>query len=174
MNDKLKNKDIIFIDLDGTLIKTLSGGPFAKCIIDCTPIFKTWNELKEWADTKNSGYVFIVSNQGGIENGKASKVEYMTAKFDYIKAALSEYINEQIVVDYMFCPSNDKSNQWRKPNTGMLESFVQKYNLTNIEKSKMLMIGDACPKVINPLSFSSSDYDTAINFNIDYLDVTQI
>ena len=177
---KLENKKLIFIDLDSTLIKTLSGGPFAKCIADMQPIWKVWNFLKDWANNdinkEQSKYIFIVSNQGGIELGRCSAY-YIIAKLKFVVKALEEYIrNPKVLIDYAYCSSNDKNNIYRKPNTGMYDiMMVNKHQLLgSIEKDQMLMIGDACPKEINPNSFSDSDYMFAKNLNIDYLDVTQI
>lgn len=171
------DKRIIFIDLDSTLIKTLSGKDFALCISDMTPIWKTWNALKEWAKIVNSGYVFIVSNQGGIEKKTGPKENYLQAKFEFIKAALQEYLDrdcKKVLVDYTYCPYISKENYDRKPNPGMLEKMLQKYNLTSTNKNEMIMIGDASGRDINPLAFSDGDLKVAKNFNISYLDVNEL
>lgn len=170
-------KRIIFIDLDGTLIRTISGGPFAKCIVDMQPVWKTWNLLKKWAEeVQGEKYLFIVSNQGGIEKGITRDL-FMRSKFDFIVSGLREYMRAgqmDVTIDSRYCPSNDVNNPNRKPNIGMFSDLIKSYNLGNVEKETMIMIGDACPKVMNPMSFSSSDFDAANNFNIDYLDITQI
>ena len=70
----------------------------------------------------------------------------------------------------MYCLTNDKSNPYRKPNTGMLETLLEKYVGDDLDhiKSKSLMIGDASGK---EGQFSDSDKKTAENFDIDYMDV---
>jgi DNA 3'-phosphatase len=168
----LEDKNIIFIDLDSTLIETVSGRTFPINIIDCKPIWKVWKLLKKWVNIKKSTcYIFIVSNQGGIEKGLI-KEEYFSCKINFISAALLDYINkEHLIVDCIYCPTENKSNHYRKPNTGMLDFILTKYGLRDSPKNKIIMIGDASGK---PGDFSSSDLDCANNFNIDYLDVDDI
>jgi histidinol phosphatase-like enzyme len=67
----------------------------------------------------------------------------------------------------MYCTNDDKANEYRKPNTAMLETLLRKYSILNA-KETMLMVGDASGK---PGDFSDSDKKTAENFGIDYLDV---
>ena len=66
----------------------------------------------------------------------------------------------------MFCSTNNKTDDNRKPNVGMLTKLSRSAKLTN--KFAMFMIGDASGK---PGQFSDSDKKTAENFGIDYLDV---
>ena len=70
----------------------------------------------------------------------------------------------------MYCGSNNKSDLYRKPNVGMLESLLEKYVGDDFDylKSVSLMIGDASGK---EGQFSDSDKKTAENFGIDYMDV---
>jgi DNA 3'-phosphatase len=159
---------IIFADLDSTLIETRSGKTFPLSILDFKPIWKVWKYLK--AELNDGDYFFIVSNQGGIEKGLV-KTEQFESKISYICFALEEYIKKDITIDYSYCSSNDPNNPCRKPNIKMLESLTQLYNLQNIPKSSMLMIGDASGR---PGDFSDSDLKTAINFGIKYLDVDDV
>lgn len=68
--------------------------------------------------------------------------------------------------DYLYCASNDKDNPYRKPNTGMLESLFEEWEVES--KDECIMIGDASSK---PGDFSDSDKKCAENFGIDYIDV---
>ena len=70
----------------------------------------------------------------------------------------------------MYCTSNDKSDIYRKPNTGMFERLTESYVGDDFDyiKSVSLMIGDASGK---EGQFSDSDKKCAENFGIDYLDV---
>ena len=70
----------------------------------------------------------------------------------------------------MYCATNDKTDSYRKPNTGMLENLMESYVGDDFEyiKQKSLMIGDASGK---EGQFSDSDKRTAENFGIDYMDV---
>ena len=61
----MKKYDIIFCDLDGTLIETISGEIFPKGIWDMKIRFDVLDAIKKL----NPEYVLIASNQGGIESG---------------------------------------------------------------------------------------------------------
>ena len=159
---------IIFADLDSTLIETRSGTIFPTSILDFKPIWKVWKYLK--SNLEDGDYLFIVTNQGGIEKGLVKDSHFMS-KILFICYSLEEYIKKNIEVGYMYCSSNDAKNQFRKPNTGMFEELLLKYNLKDIPKSSMLMIGDASGRQGD---FSDSDLRAAENFGISYLDVDDI
>lgn len=159
----MKKYDIIFCDLDGTLIKTISGKVFPKGVWDMKLRFDVLDAIKKL----NLQYILIASNQGGIESGFVDGDNFR-AKFGYVIGAISEYCNCKCYG--MCCVSNDKSNPYRKPNTKMLEDLLEKYVGDDIDyiKSKCLMIGDASGK---EGQFSDSDKKAAENFGIDYMDV---
>lgn len=163
----MKKYKVLFCDLDGTLIETLSGKTFPKGIWDMKFKFDVLDAIKKLAPE----YVFIVSNQGGIALGfvDATNIE---SKFDYVCSALSDYCNISIhKVSYNFCSSNNPLDKDRKPNTGMLEYFYEPYiNKWYKDEGKncCLMIGDASGL---EGQFSDSNKKTAENFGIDYLDV---
>ena len=158
----MKDYKIIIADLDGTLIKTISGETFPKGVWDMQLRFDVLDKIKEMSPS----HVIIVSNQGGIEKGFINEYNFK-AKAEYIARAIVEYCSCECY--YIYCPSNDKSNPYRKPNTGMLEYLIEKYvGNINYIKSISLMIGDASGK---PNQFSDSDKKTAENFGCDYMDV---
>ena len=166
----MKKYDVIFCDLDGTLIDTISGERFPKGIWDMQIRFKVLDKIKKLKPK----FLFIVSNQGEIEKGFVNEYHFYS-KLAFIVHSIEEYCG--IAVDYYYCSSNDKDDKNRKPNYGMLEQAISDYNLisdnyndciTIYKKSEMLMIGDASGK---PGQFSDSDKKTAENFGIDYLDV---
>lgn len=159
----MKKYDIIFSDLDGTLIETISGETFPKGIWDMRLRFDVLDAIKKL----HPQYVFIVSNQGSIDNGRVNRLHF-SHKLDYICSAVKEYCDCHC--DAAYCVSNDKSNPNRKPNVGMLDSFTETYfdELHVYVKSSSLMIGDASGK---NGQFSDSDKKTAENFGIDYMDV---
>ena len=163
MNENLKNKKVIFCDLDGTLIETISGGTFSKGIWDMYIRFDVLNAIKEL----NPEYILIVSNQGGIESGFVDAQNFR-AKSEYVARAVGEYCNCKCYA--MYCETNDKLDLYRKPNTGMLENLMESYIGDDFDyiKTKSLMIGDASGK---EGQFSDSDKKTAENFGIDYMDV---
>ena len=163
MNEILKNKNILFCDLDGTLIETISGDTFPKGIWDMKLRFDVLDAIKKL----NPEYVLIVSNQGGIESGFVDAKKFKTKLF-YIVESIGEYCGCECYA--MYCDTNNKSDPYRKPNTKMLETLLEDYVGDDIEyiKQKSLMIGDASGK---EGQFSDSDKKTAENFGIDYMDV---
>ena len=159
----MKKYDVIFSDLDGTLINTISGETFPKGIWDMQIRFEVLDKIKE----VKPEYLLIVSNQGGIESGFVDAHDFR-AKSEYIARAIREYCNCKCYA--MYCTTNNKSDSHRKPNIGMLESLLEKYVGDDFDyiKQKSLMIGDASGK---EGQFSDSDKKTAENFGIDYIDV---
>lgn len=157
----MKKYKILFADLDGTLINTISGKVFPEGIWDMRLNFDVLDKIKEL----DPCYLFIVSNQGGIEKGFVNEYRFRS-KLDFILYAIKEYCNMP-VSDYYYCSSNDENNENRKSNCGMLKDALREYNI-KYDKSEMLMIGDASGK---PGQFNDSDKKTAENFGIDYLDV---
>ena len=159
----MKKYEVIFADLDGTLIETISGETFPKGIWDMKIRFKVLDAIKKL----NPEYILIVSNQGGIERGFVDRGHF-TTKLNYICKSIEEYCKCSCYGTY--CTTNNISYHYRKPNTGMLEHLTVLYvgdDFDNI-KPKSLMIGDASGK---EGQFSDSDKKTAENFGIDYMDV---
>lgn len=157
----MKDYRIIFADLDGTLINIISGETFPKGIWDMQLRFDVLDKIKEL----EPDYVFIVTNQGGIESGFVHSKNFR-AKSEYIGRSIAEYCSCECYV--MYCETNDKSDPYRKPNTGMLEDLLLYHIEMDDAKSKALMIGDASGK---EGQFSDTDKKTAENFGIEYMDV---
>lgn len=159
----MKEYKILFSDLDGTLIETISGETFPKGIWDMKLRLDVLDAIKKL----NPDYIFIVSNQGGIESGFVDAQKFNTKLF-YIVKVIGEYCECECYA--MYCDTNNKSDPYRKPNTKMLETLLEDYVGDDIEyiKQKSLMIGDASGK---DGQFSDSDKKTAENFGIDYMDV---
>lgn len=156
----INNPKILFADLDGTLIETKSGKTF--------PIDKHDWILKpgvlESIRQYNPDYLFIITNQGGIEKGFI-KEEDFKFKIKFIQSILNTHLRNIRLIAYEYCTSNDKENPYRKPNIGMIERFKGFYN---DETKNCLMIGDASGKYGQ---FSDSDKKCAENANIEYMDV---
>ena len=166
MTENLKNKKVIFCDLDGTLIETISGETFPKGIWDMRIKLDVLDAIKKL----NPEYILIVSNQGGIENGFVDAQKF-SIKLFYIVELINEYCGCECYA--MYCDTNNKSDPYRKPNTKMLETLLEDYVGDDVEyiKQKSLMIGDASGK---EGQFSDSDKKTAENFGIDYMDVNDL
>lgn len=169
----LNEKKILFADLDGTLIQTASGKTFAE---DCTDFRIRKDVLDKIRRMDGLSFIQIVTNQGGIP--QFIKKRDFEAKIWGIAQFIRAYVNEDIFfedrveVGFSYCDSMEKDNPHRKPNTGMLDSFIDENlrfaNKSLKDKANMLMIGDASGK---DGQFSDSDKKCAENFGIDYLDV---
>ena len=162
----MKEYKVIFADLDGTLIDTISGETFPKGIWDMQIRFEVLDKIKEIKPK----CLLIVTNQGGIGKGFVNRRNF-EFKMEYICRSIKEYA--EIPVEYSYCEKNDPAYKYRKPNSGMLDSLMHKMInrgivRNGIEIDKMLMIGDASGK---EGQFSDSDKKTAENFGIDYMDV---
>lgn len=162
----MKEYKVIFADLDGTLIDTISGATFPKGIWDMKIKFDVLDVIKKL----NPECILIVSNQGGIEKGFVNRRNF-EFKMEYLCRSIKEYTG--IPVEYSYCEKNDTNCKYRKPNIGMLDSLM--YKMINrgivengIETDKILMIGDASGK---EGQFSDSDKKTAENAGYDYMDV---
>ena len=169
----MKKYKVIFADLDGTLIETISGETFPKGIWDMKIKFDILDKIKDI----HPFALLIATNQGGIEKGFVDRRNF-EFKMEYLRRSISEYAH--VFVEYSYCDSNDKSNGYRKPNTGMLESLLTRFRKkfasihTHSDSEPIfledcLMIGDASGK---DGQWSDADKKTAENFGIDYMDVT--
>ena len=162
----MKEYKVIFADLDGTLIETISGETFPKGIWDMRIKFDVLDAIKKIKPK----CLLIVTNQGGIEKGFVNRRNF-EFKMEYLCRSIKEYTG--IPVEYSYCEKNDPNCKYRKPNIGMLDSLM--YKMINrgivengIETDKILMIGDASGK---EGQFSDSDKKCAENTGYDYMDV---
>jgi DNA 3'-phosphatase len=166
----LQEKKILFADLDGTLITTASGKTFAE---DCTD-FRIRKEVLDKIKTMTGlKYLAIVTNQGGVPQYISQHDVEVKIKsiVEFIRSYFSQTPfspDDVLTINAEYCASMEKDHPCRKPNTGMLENFFRYPGTEGIEKSAMLMIGDASGK---EGQFSDSDKKCAENFGIDYLDV---
>lgn len=161
-----KNKKVLFVDLDNTLIKTISGKTFPEDITDFRVQLPVLDKIIE--KMPNLEMFFIVSNQGGLKTLIDKRL--FSSKIDAIEIICRSYLGSKLdkllFIDNLYCCSMDKNNTYRKPNTGMLEQLYYQYK---VESTKdCIMIGDASGK---PGDFSDSDKRCASRFYIDYVDV---
>ena len=161
----MKKYKVLFCDMDGTLIETVSGETFPKGIWDMKFKFDVLDAIKNL----NPEEIFIVTNQGGIEKGLVSE-PLIYLKCEYVNDSIIDYCD--INTHFMYCGSNDRNNPMRKPNTGILEKLSDNYIVwgNDCKLKDCLMIGDASGL---EGQFSDSDKKTAENFGIDYMDVSE-
>ena len=161
-----ENKKVLFIDLDSTLIKTISGKTFPEDITDFRIQLPVLDKIIE--KLPNLKRFFIVTNQGGLksDDAKGNFKAKLYAIEDICESYLGNNLNNFYGSDSMYCSSMDKTDPCRKPNTAMLESLFEEWEVES--KDECIMIGDASGK---PGDFSDSDKKCAENFGIDYIDV---
>lgn len=162
----MKKPIVIFADLDGTLIDTLSGKTFPQGIWDMKFNFPALDMIKRI----HPKCLLIVTNQGGIEKGFVDKRNF-EFKMEYIRRSIEEYTG--ITTEYSYCISNDKNNKYRKPNIGMIDSLMLKMIKRGVVENgipteDILMIGDASGK---EGQFSDSDKKCAENAGFNYMDI---
>ena len=168
-----ETKKVLFIDLDDTLIKTISGKTFPENITDFRIQLSVLDKIVKKLPNLNSFY--IVTNQDGVDiyytkediETKLRTIEIFCQK--YLDSHYNLSNDEFIMTNYQYCDSMDKTNHRRKPNTGMLELLVKNYK--GLQKSQILMIGDASGKSGD---FSDSDKKCAENFGIDVRDFLKL
>jgi DNA 3'-phosphatase len=156
------NQKVLLCDLDGTLIVTKSGKTFPEDEND----WKFKDHIKEAIQEYNPKYIFIISNQGGIEKGFVDEGKFIK-KIQAIRDEMETW--GDYIIAWTYCTSNDPNNEFRKPNIGMVDSFRHEYAMGyDFENRRALMIGDA-----SGLSgqFSDSDLQCAKNAGIRYCDV---
>ena len=132
MDATQKHNKVLFIDLDGTLIQPLGGRTFPKGCWDMELKFATFEAIKKY----NPDLVVIVTNQGGIEMGYVNE-RFFENKIQWITSCIAEYCN--VSVTYSYCSYCDTNNEFRKPNPGMINRFIEG---SNIKKEDCLMVGD--------------------------------
>lgn len=162
----MKKPIVIFADLDGTLIKTLSREIFPQGIWDMRFNFPALDMIREIQPK----CLLIITNQGGIEKGFVDKRNF-EFKMEYIRRSIEEYTG--ITTEYSYCISNDKNNKYRKPNIGMIDSLMRKMIKrgvieNGISTDRILMIGDASGK---EGQFSDSDKKCAEKAGFQYMDI---
>lgn len=156
----INEKRIAFVDLDGTLISTATGETFPKGVWDMTLNLDVMMKLGRMRPTA----IFIVSNQGGIEQGFVNH-RLFEQKFMYVIASLQDICGQHVFVAGRYCPTTKEDDPMRKPNTGMLTAMLdefQKLVQHSFTKDDCVMIGDR-----------EDDRQTAENFGIDYLSVEE-
>lgn len=122
----------LFLDLEGTLIKSKSGDLYWKDSNDWEFIPGVIQKVKMY---KNAGYyICIISNQGGIESLKVSQIE-VERLLDNVGKELEQYIGGGI--SHAYCGNID--GYMKKPNPGMAYRLALELELS---LRHSVMVGD--------------------------------
>lgn len=156
------NQKVLLCDLDGTLIVTKSGKIFPENEDD----WKFKEHIKEAICEYNPRYIFILTNQGGIEKGYVDEKRFI-AKMNTIMREMRGW--GDFIVDGVYCKSNNPNDLFRKPNVGMVDHFRYCYIMGyDFDNRRALMIGDASGL---QGQFSDTDLRCAKLAGIKYCDV---
>lgn len=154
----------LFLDLDGTLIKTKSGETFPKYNDDWKFNENILDIIKHYM-AKDYSHVVIVTNQGGIESGYVIELDFKK-KMDEITYSMYRHIG--VYPSVYYCSTNNKDSYYRKPNPGYAYTAAIQYQLY---LSKSTMVGDASGL---DGQFSDSDKVFAENAGIGtYYDISE-
>lgn len=155
----MKNYKIVFSNLDGTLIDTITGEKVPKGVWDMKINFSVLDFIKNEIKPE---YICIITNQGMVEYGLDEDI--LVVKLNYVMEAVGNYCNAPCYAYYSI--SNDETNKDRKPNVGMLDKFLMYLALNknkDYNKTDMCLIGD-----------NDIDKETAENYGIDHFNVEDI
>jgi HAD superfamily hydrolase (TIGR01662 family) len=122
----------LFLDLDGTVITTISGNKFPDNRHDWKFLPKVLDKIKFYSD---QGYVVcITTNQGGIEMGKVTQ-EDIERKLKSVTEGIETAIRTD--VNTVYCPS--MKGYHRKPNPGQAYTLALELEL---DLSQSIMVSD--------------------------------
>lgn len=158
----MKQYKIIFCDLDGTLIETISGEVYPKGVWDMKIKFDVIDKIEQLKPLA----LFILTNQEIIGEGYINNKRNFEYKMEYLIRSIREYTG--LLVEYNYCCSNDRNCRYRKPNTGMYDNFMKKvrekwFAHENINISEdVLVIGGA------------EDRKMSENIGCDYIHVEEL
>jgi HAD superfamily hydrolase (TIGR01662 family) len=128
----MKLNKAVFVDLDGTLVRTKSGSEFVERANDWEFVSGILPKLKYLVSL---GYnICLVSNQGGIETNKVTE-EQIKDMLHSVEQELEQYVGAGINVAY--CPYME--GYYRKPNPGMAYYFAIELKLS---LKNSIMIGN--------------------------------
>jgi D-glycero-D-manno-heptose 1,7-bisphosphate phosphatase len=134
--DKIK---VAFLDRDGVINKEVN------YLYKVEDFEYTENCIEGLKKIKALGYeIIIVTNQAGIARGYYTEDDYQKLTAWYVADLKNQGID---ILDVFHCPHHPdgkierytKSCECRKPNSGMFDDAMQKYNI-NLDES--IMVGD--------------------------------
>ncbi|XBC40843.1 MAG: bifunctional histidinol-phosphatase/imidazoleglycerol-phosphate dehydratase HisB [Buchnera aphidicola (Nurudea yanoniella)] len=131
----MKNKKVLFIDRDGTLISE----PVINFQVDnMNKLVFEKHVISSLFELKKFGYIFImITNQDGLGSKKFPFSNFFVPHNFMINVFFSQGI---VFEDILICPHEEKHNcHCRKPKTGLVKNWLHSNKLN---KSKSYVIGD--------------------------------
>lgn len=123
----MKHYNLLFLDLTGTVIDTISGENSPLGVWDMRINLHSLDKIIGL----NPRVIILVSNQDGIANGSINKRDF-EFMMEYLLRAIRTYFHSKgfnpSLVEYIYCPFNNPSNNFYLPNTGMLEKALSKWS----------------------------------------------
>ena len=128
----VKKRKAVFLDRDGTIIKTKiskTNKPLAiKNLKDCKIFPSTFKILKK---LKKKYLIFIITNQPDVARKKNLKKNVIE---------INRYLKKKLPIKKIYtCYCDNNKCKFRKPNIGMLQNASKKYN---IDLTKSFVVGD--------------------------------
>lgn len=150
-------RKVLFLDRDGTLIHDSAylhepeKVQWLKGVLSTLKIL----QIKGWE-------FVIVTNQSGVARGM-----YSTKDIDLVHARMQESLDSfgVQILEWKFCPHHPEITgpcECRKPHPGMIQSVIQKYQLST---QRCVMLGDKASDVEAGRSASISSYQ--LNSKLD-------
>ncbi len=125
-------KKAVFFDRDGTLI-------YDKIYLNDPEQIEYLPDVFEGVKLlQDKGFEFVVvTNQSGVPRGLV-EIENLEKIHEIIRSDFMKHGIE--ILDFYYAPYSVESNHhWRKPNPGMLEAGIEKFN---IDPKQSWMVGD--------------------------------
>lgn len=147
----LASEKIASYDMDGTLIKTMSGNVFPKTIDDWQlNMNEVPTKLKKLHD--NGFKIVVFTNQAGVESKKIT--------IDDVKKKI-KMIQQRIEVPMQFFIATG-STIYRKPRTGMWKLLEERFNDgIKIDRNASFYVGDAAGRPENKIMKKKKDHSCA-------------
>lgn len=169
-----RHSKIVFCELDDVIIQPMVNecNPSGKLGMDRRGIYDMQFKWIVWEYIRqiNPEYVFIVTNQD--INPDTEEAWLYTKMIDYVTASLAKYLRIPSERCKCFTKLGRNRNCFTKPNTGLLTQALKSYPEISdkIRREEIIMIGSQS----GGPGQSDIDYQTAVNFGIDYIPVDQI
>jgi hypothetical protein len=167
------SKTILFTGLEGTIINSDCGSSVFGYVVNVSFKDGIFDALYDFAQMNKTSHLFIVTNCVDIEEGTKSE-DLFQSQLYYVSCCLNALLDSRIDNVHVHtvsrhCNSTGADTDRCKPNTGMLDNLLHVCFPYRIPpKQDMLMIGS-----ISGSDDDEHDEQTAKNFGIDYMDVSE-